>query len=360
MTSYSSWNGQKMHGHRQLVTDVLKGELAFKGLVVSDWQAIDELPGHYAEDVEQAIMAGIDLVMVPEHYGRFYQTLLGHGRSGKIPMARIDDAVAKILTAKFELGLFERPFADRSLIPKVGSAEHRAIARQAVRESLVLLKNEKKALPLSKDIAHVVLAGEAADDLGRQMGGWTISWQGKTGPVTDGTSILAAVKKAVAPTATVTFSPSGKVPKGAQAAVVVVAELPYAEMKGDTGDLELSKADMKLLGRVREAGIPTVLVVLSGRPLVLTRAMPLVDAAIAAWLPGSEGDGVADVLFGDYAPTGKLGHSWPSSMAQIPINEDRLGPDTKAEPAFAYGFGLTYEHRSDVAAGANRSSEARR
>jgi beta-glucosidase len=347
MTSYSSWNGDKMHGHKRLVTEVLKGELGFGGFVVSDWQAIDELPGDYAKDVEDAINAGIDMVMVPEHYVRFYEQLLAHAKSGRVSLARIDEAVSKILAAKFQLGLFERPLADRTLLAKIGSPEHRELARRAVRQSLVVLKNEGDVLPLSKQAAHLVVAGEAGDDVGSQAGGWTITWQGKRGDVTDGTTILDAVQKAVGPKARVTFSKDGDVPKDAEVAVVVIAEEPYAEMKGDRQKLELPAEGIEAVRRASQSGVPTVVVLMSGRPMILEPILPLADAIVAAWLPGSEGAGVADVLFGDFAPTGKLGHSWPASMGHIPVNLDRLGPDTGATPLYPYGFGLTYAPRPE-------------
>jgi len=341
MASFNSWNGQKVHGRKDLLSGILKGELGFGGFIVSDWKAIEELAGDYADEVEQAINAGIDMVMVPDNYPRFFNTLKAVVSAGRVSMDRIDDAVGRILTIKFRLGLFEHPFADRSLSGKIGAPEHRALARRAVRESLVLLKNERQTLPLSKR-AHILLAGSGADDIGRQCGGWTISWQGETGPVVPGTTILEAVRRAVSREAIVTYSPEGEIPKGAQVAVVVIGETPYAETKGDRRNLDLDPADIKVVERVHKGGIPAVVVLLSGRPLILTPVLPLADAIVAAWLPGTEGDGVADVLFGDFRPTGKLGHSWPASMTDIPLNDDRRGPDSGATPLWPYGFGLSY------------------
>jgi beta-glucosidase len=342
MASYSSINSEKMHGNRHLLTDVLKGELGFHGFVVSDWKAIDRLPGDFEDDVTEAINAGIDMVMVPDDYRTFISTLKKLAGNGRVPMSRIDDAVGRILTQKFRFGLFERPLSDPSLLPQVGSAEHRQIARQAVRESLVLLLNNNRTLPLSPDAGSILVAGKSADDLGNQCGGWTISWQGASGPVTTGTTILQGIRNA-APKAQVAYSREGEVPSGAKAAIVVIGERPYAESQGDRVDLYLDNEDISTVRRVHAAGIPTVVVLLSGRPMIVEPIVASADALVAAWLPGSEGDGVADVLFGRYHPSGKLGHSWPRSMTQIPIN---VGPQGE-KPAgydrlFPYGFGLTY------------------
>jgi beta-glucosidase len=342
MASFNSWNGEKVHGIKRLLTGVLKEELGFDGLLVSDWQAIDQLPGDYASDVERSLNAGIDMVMVPEHYQRFFETLKAAVQAGRVPLSRIDDAVRRILTVKLRLGLFEKPLRDRSLLDRVGSPEHRALARRAVRESLVLLKNEREVLPLSKRLRHVVVAGSGADDVGRQCGGWTIEWQGASGRITDGTTILEAIRRGVGPGATVTHSKDGALPAGADVAVVVIGEKPYAEMKGDRSSLDLDAEDVETVTRARRGGVPVVVVLLTGRPLVLEPILPLADAIVVAWLPGSEGDGVADVLFGDWKPTGKLGHSWPASTRDVPLNVDRLGPDTGARPLYPYGYGLSY------------------
>jgi beta-glucosidase len=248
--------------------------------------------------------------------------------------------VRRILTAKFKLKLFERPFRDRALLAKVGSAEHRAVARQAVRESQVLLLNKNAVLPLRSNLTSVLVAGAAADDLGIQTGGWTITWQGASGRHTDGTTVLEAIKKAV-PSATVTFSRTGQVPPGAQVAVVVIGEQPYAEMKGDRQDLALDPRDVEVVRTARKGGIPVVVVLFSGRPLILEPILGEIDALIAAWLPGTEGDGIADVLFGKYNPTGKLSVTWPKSMAQVPINVGVNGEKPK-DALFDYGFGLSY------------------
>src|SRR5438132_1264457 len=225
MASYNSVNGEKVHGNRHLLTDVLKGELGFQGFIVSDWKAIDKLPGDLEDDVEQSINAGIDMVMVPDEYHDFIATLKKLAAAGRVSQSRIDDAVRRILIQKFRFGLFERPLTDRSLLAQVGSSEHRQLARQAVRESLVLLVNRNHALPLAANVESILVAGKNADDLGHQCGGWTISWQGGGGPVTAGTTILQGIKNA-APNAKIVYSPAGEAPDGAKAAVVVIGERP--------------------------------------------------------------------------------------------------------------------------------------
>lgn len=348
MISYNSWNGQKLHGHKQLMTDVLKGELGFRGFLVSDWAAIDQLPGDFKSDIETSINAGLDMVMIPNgpgtpnNYVEFIELLQALVKEGRVPEARVDDAVRRILRVKYDMNLAARPKADRALTARVGSPAHRAVARECVRESLVLLKNERNALPLAKTLKRLHVAGAAADDIGIQCGGWTIEWQGKAGKVVEGgTTILAALRKAVGADTKVTFSADGQGATGADAVVVVVGEEPYAEMKGDRADLALPAADLEVLKQAKAAGVPVVLVVLSGRPMILGAALDQCDALVAAWLPGTEGDGVADVLLGSTLPKGKLPMSWPRSMQQVPIN---LG-DANYDPLFPYGFGLSYGQR---------------
>jgi beta-glucosidase len=343
MVSYSSWNGAKMHGNKYLLTDVLKGELGFKGFLVSDWAAIDQLSPNYKTDVGESINAGLDMVMVPfapgqgHNYVEFIQDLTELVKEGKVPQSRIDDAVRRILRIKFQMGLFEKTTIDPELTASVGCAEHREVARECVRESLVLLKNANHALPLSKHLKHLHVIGEAADDIGVQCGGWTISWQGKSGPtIHGGTTILEAIRKTVAPDTEVTFSPTGDAASGADAIVVVVGEQPYAETKGDRWDMRLSKNNAALIAKANETGVPVITILISGRPLVLDSALDLSDAVVAAWLPGTEGQGVADVLFGDYKPTGKLPREWP-------LNNQQLSASADEKPLFPYGFGLTYE-----------------
>lgn len=339
MVSFSSWNGQKMHSHAYLLTTVLKGELGFKGVVISDWGGIDQLPGTGDQRVESAINAGIDMVMVPANYKAFIPTLRQLVQQGRVPQSRIDDAVRRILTKKVELGLFEQPLTDRSLTGTVGSEAHREIAREAVRRSLVLLKNGSGLLPLRPDTRRIHLAGRGADDIGMQCGGWTISWQGSSGPITAGTTILEAIWTAAARGGgTVTYEPDGSNAEGATVGVVVIGEQPYAEGRGDRSDLAISDEDMEVVRRVRSANTPTVVILLSGRPMILDEILGECDALVAAWLPGTEAQGITDVLFGDYPPTGKLSHSWPRGMGQIPINEG----DPVYDPLYPYGFGLTY------------------
>ncbi len=336
MASYSSWQGQKLHGHRYLLTTVLKEELGFQGFVVSDWAGIDQLPGNYLSDIETAINAGIDMVMVPEKYREFITGLTTLVNQGKVSTTRIDDAVRRILRVKFRLGLFERPLTDRSLITRIGSQAHREVARACVRQSLVLLTQKDDILPLSRQAKRIHVAGNCADNLGYQCGGWTISWQGGSGAITDGTTILQALR-AAAPAVNITYSIDGNGAAGAEIGVAVIGETPYAEGQGDRTDLSLAKDVVAAVRNMKKAGLPVVVVLISGRPMLLNNILPYCDAVIAAWLPGSEGQGVADVLFGDYAPSGRLGHSWPRSMSQIPIN---FG-DADYHPLFAYGHGLT-------------------
>jgi len=338
MVSYSSINGQKMHGSKYWITDVLKDELGFNGFVVSDWQGIDQLPGDYKSDIQNSINAGVDMVMVPNNFIEFIQYLKELVNENRVSIERIDDAVRRILTVKFELGLFEKPFTDRSLTPTVGSAAHRSVARQCVRESLVLLKNQNNFLPLSKNISHILVAGKNGLDIGNQCGGWTISWQGSSGDITTGTTVYQGIKNAVPGSTTVSYSFNGSSTQGADVAIVVVGETPYAEGNGDRNDLSLSSEDITTINNIKNAGIPYVIILISGRPMIITNEFADCNAFVAAWLPGTEGQGIADVLFGDYNFTGKLSHSWPRNMSQIPIN---FG-DANYDPLFPYGFGLSY------------------
>jgi beta-glucosidase len=342
MVSYSSWNGQKMHGNKALITDLLKGELGFTGFVVTDWEAVNQLPGDYDAQVAAAINAGIDMVMVPTNYRDFITTMTELVTAGKIPLARVDDAVTRILMQKVRFGLWERPYADRRLTAEIGSKAHREVARRAVRESLVLLKNDGGVLPLRK-AARINVAGAKADDIGAQCGGWTVGWQGKRGATTPGTTLLAGLRAVAGPGARLTFSGDAAGPDAAAADVnvVVIGEEPYAEGRGDRSIPELTHADEDLVKAVKRAGKPLVLVLLTGRPLIVSAAFDLADAIVIAWLPGTEGAGVADVLYGDATPVGKLPHSWPRELMQLPIN---VG-DKPYDPLYPYGFGLSYETR---------------
>jgi beta-glucosidase len=344
MVSYSSWNGEKMHANKYLLTGVLKQELGFKGFLVSDDAGIDKISPDYKVAVETAVNAGIDMAMIPRrpdetnNYIEFIQDLKELVNEGKVSTFRINDAVSRILRVKIQMGLFEHPYTDDpALTAAIGSAAHRQVARQCVRESLVLLKNEHHALPLSKKIKHLVVVGGAADDLGVQCGGWTISWQGHAGEVTSGgTTILAALRRTVSPETEVTYSPDASGITNADAVIAVVGELPYAEGKGNATGLELDPGDAALVEQAKASGAPVVTILLSGRPLILGSALDNSDAFIAAWLPGTEGQGVADVLFGDYKPTGKLPREWPRTEDQAAAN------DMTGEPLFPLGFGLTY------------------
>lgn len=342
MPSYNSWNGVKASGSKRLMTEILKQEMGFEGFLISDYNALEQLPGDSKSQIELSINAGMDMVMVPQRYREFFNNLRDLVKEGRVPMSRIDDAVRRILRVKFALGLMDKNrnhLADRSLQKSFGSAEHRQVARECVRESLVLLKNDKKALPVSKGLTRVHVAGKNADDIGNQCGGWTIAWQGQSGDMMPGgTTILKAIQDTVSKKTKVTFSKDGTGAEGADVGIVVIGETPYAEMMGDRHDLSLDKEDIAAIENMKKAGIKVVAVLVSGRPMIIDKALDKCDAFVAAWLPGTEGQGVADVLFGDYKPTGKLSFSWPRSMAQIPIN---FG-DANYDPLFKYGFGLGY------------------
>jgi beta-glucosidase len=343
MASFNQWNGSHCHGNKYLLTDILKDELAFEGFVLSDWKGINYVNGDFKQAIKQAINAGIDMAMQPDDYLAYQDHLKDLAQSGEVSMERIDDAVSRILRVKFEMGLFEDPFADHEWVDTVGCASHREVARQAVRESLVLLKNEGNILPLSKDIGKIALVGPKANNIGAQCGGWTISWQGSLGGITEGTTIRQAMEKVVG-TERLVYTSSTNIPD-ADLAVVVVGENPYAEGAGDVpnGSISISAGEKAYIDAVKDKGLPMVIILLSGRPMIITDELDQSDAFLAAWLPGTEGDGIADVLFGDYAPTGKLTHSWPKSANDIPIN---VGNSSEI-PLFEYGFGLTYEPLSN-------------
>lgn len=344
MVSFSSVNGRKMHEHQHLLNGVLKTELGFQGFVVSDYNAVEALPGRYETQITSAINSGVDMVMAPTSYPRFIDTLERLVLE-RIPSWRIDDAVRRILAVKCEFDLIDWLPRHTSWATRVGSPEHRELAREAVQRSLVLLKNDPRVLPLDRAIPRVHVAGRNANDLGNQCGGWTINWQGSSGRITRGTTILDGIREIVGDPSRVTFSVDGSGVEGASAVIAVVGETPYAEMHGDVAMPALDATDQALLERVRRAGAPLILVIVSGRPLVLGPALERADAIVAAWLPGTEGAGVADVLFGKVPLAGKLGHSWPRTADQIPIN---VG-DTPYDPLFPYGFGLSYpEPATDV------------
>lgn len=356
MASYNSWNGAKMHGNQSLLTGVLKGRMGFDGFVVGDWNAHGQLPGCTVDDCAATINAGLDMVMAPDSWKGMYNSTIAHVRDGTIPMSRVDDAVRRVLRVKFALGLFDpaRPVEGTNIL---GSPAHRAVARQAVAESMVLLKNNG-VLPL-KSSANILVAGPGADSIGQQTGGWTLSWQGDgngNALFPGGTSIYAGIAQAVqAGGGKAVLSVDGSYTSKPDAAIVVFGEQPYAEMRGDIRTLEFQAGDkqaLALLRRLHEAGVPTVSVFLSGRPLWVNPELNQSDAFVAAWLPGSEGNGVADVIIGDRQGKprkdfrGTLSFSWPKTAGQFSLNKGEPGYD----PLFALGYGLSYARGGTVPA----------
>jgi beta-glucosidase len=358
MVSYSSWHGMKMHGNGALLTGVLKGRLGFDGLLLGDWNGHAQLPGCTPASCAAAIEAGLDVLMAPDSWRELHANLLGQLRSGEIPAARIDDAVRRVLRVKLRARLdregrpSSRPFAGHYEL--LGAPEHLGVARQAVRESLVLLKNRNHLLPLSPH-AHVLVAGDAADSIARQSGGWTIDWQG-TEPNQDfphGQSIYAGIAHCVQSAGgTATLSATGAFTVRPDVAIVVFGEHPYAESAGDLATLEYSpgdKHDLALLRRLRGAGIPVVVVFLSGRPLWVNAELNAADSFVAAWLPGPEGGGIADVLFRSddgrvrYDFRGRLSFSWPRSPRPPAVDHGRGEP-----PLFPFGYGLSYRDDGDL------------
>jgi len=333
MVSFSSVNGVKMHTNTNLITNVLKGQMGFNGFVISDWAGINAIDSNYSNAVVKAVNAGIDMVMVPDVYKTFLTNLKGAVLSGRVASNRVDDAVSRILTVKFQAGVFEQPYARRQFLADVGSAAHRAVARQAVAESLVVLKNNSNLIPLPKNLSRIHVAGKNANNLGNQCGGWTISWQGASGATTTGTTILQGISNAVSAGTAVTYSLDGAGAAGANVGIAVVGETPYAEGAGDTQNLFLSAADLLTITNMHAAGIPVIVILVSGRPMYVESQVTNWDAFIAAWLPGTEGEGVADVLFGDVSPRGMLSFSWPRNN-QVPVN---VG-DSGYNPLFAYGY----------------------
>jgi beta-glucosidase len=347
-------NPIKMHANRELITDVLKGSMGFDGFVISDWEGIHQIPGDWATQVRTGVNAGIDMMMEPFSAQSFETTLIAEVQAGRVPMSRIDDAVSRILTKKFELGLFEHPFTDRTNIDDIGSPAHRAVARRAVAESQVLLKNQRHTLPL-RDNADVYVAGSNADNIGNQAGGWTLTWQGGSTNKIPGTTILEGIRQA-ASRGTVTFSVDASAPiRRMQLGVVVVGETPYSEGFGDVGgprwaydpgdageprpvkDMLISAEDRAAIDKVCAATVKCVVVIVSGRPLIIDpEQLREMDALVEAWLPGSEGAGVADTLFGDRPFTGKLPVTWPRTLDQEPIN---VG-DADYDPLYPFGWGL--------------------
>lgn len=370
MASFSSWNGVKCHAHKHLITHVLKEQMGFEGFVISDMQGIDYLAEDFYHAVEKGVNAGIDMFMVPDNWKLFMEYLQVHVEMGTVSMTRINNAVARILSVKVAMGLFDKPRpADRkfTLSAEFASVDHRDIAREAVRKSLVLLKNDKDILPLSTS-QRILVAGKNADNIGHQCGGFTLSWQGVSGnePFQNGSSIWQGIK-AASTNVTLSKSEFGEDadPSKHDVAVVVIGEKPYAEGLGDirAKDASISEAgsciegqvnlmnamgdslelkhlhpeDLTTLQNIQNKGIPIVAVLISGRPLVIQSELGLVDAFVAAWLPGTEGGGVADLLFGDFDFQGKLSFSWPK-VTHPTVNLD----DKDYHPLFPFGYGLTY------------------
>jgi beta-glucosidase len=333
MVSRSSINGDKISGNKSLLTDLLKNELGFKGFLVSDWGAVDQISDDYYNDIISSVNAGMDMVMLPGEYDTFMNNITSAVNNGKIPVSRIDDAVSRILTAKDSIDLFEPDKKDNSLIENIGSEEHRDLARQAVRQSLVLLKNENQALPI-KDAKNVLVIGRAADDVGMQAGGWTINWQGGHGSTTQGTSILTAIKNEFK-NSKIKYDAmaNGVYMKKAEISLVVVGEQPYAEGMGDRERLTLSPEDQKRISFSKKNSNRVVLIILAGRPLIIEDIINDVDAVVMAWLPGTEATGISDVLSGKYDFSGKLPLAWPRTMEQI----ENKNLDN---PLFEFGYGL--------------------
>ena len=340
MPSYSSWNGLKCSGNRKLLTDILKKDLGFEGFVISDYAAINDLPGDYKLQIGESINAGMDMVMVPDKYPEFFNTLKELTQAGTVRRERIDDAVTRILRVKVAMGMMEakrEQLADRGLSSTFGSAAHRSVARECVRSSLVLLKNERGALPLKKGAARIHVAGKSAEDIGNQCGGWTITWQGKSGKVTKGTTILEAIRKAAGAGTLVTASRDGSGAAGAAVGIAVIGETPAAEFMADRTELRLAADDIAVVETMKNAGVPVVAVIVSGRPLTLDEILGKADAIVAAWLPGSEGDGVAEVLFGMSAPVGRLSFTWPRGDS----TSFHVG-DAGYKTQYPFGFGMGY------------------
>jgi beta-glucosidase len=339
MVSLSSWQGARMHGNAYLLNQVLKQELGFKGLVVSDWNGINILaPSSYLNAITISVNAGIDMDMIPDRYVQYSQNYRSAVAAGNIDRARLDDAVRRILAVKFQLGLFERPFAERDLFAQVRSPEHLAVGREAVRKSVVVLKNDGDLLPLPKTHRRILVAGRHANDIGLQCGGWTVSWQGSPGRTTAGTTILDAIKGTVSPQTEVDYNTNGVNAAGADVAIVAIGEEPYAEFMGDTQNLRPKAVELSLVSRVRAAGVPVVVLVLSGRPLIVDPDIGNWNAVAAVWLPGTEAQGIADVLFGDFPAVGRLPHTWPRAANRIPIN---VG-DPTYDPLFPVDYGLSF------------------
>ena len=344
MLSYNSWQGVAMHANKPMTTDLLKGQMGFGGFVVTDYNGCFKLGMSEPQSLAACMNAGADMFMLqsdrvlPPSSGSIFNVLRDLVNNGTIPMARLDDAVRRIVAVKCEMGLFDTSgVIDRALTAQVGSAAHRMVARRAVQKSLVVLKNDGGVLPLAKATVNVALAGNTADNTGNMCGGWTITWQGQnSSPVPGATSVRLAMEAAIA--GRVTYSENGGSRGSANVGIAVIGETPYSEDRGDRSDLTIPGDQVAVVRTMKEAGLRTVVVLVAGRPMILEPLMQYADAIVMAWLPGSEGAGVTDVLFGDVRPSGKLPFTWPRTMAQIPINQG----DATYDPLYPYGHGVTY------------------
>jgi len=337
MASYNSWNGVKCHGSKELLTDILKVEMGFEGFVISDWQGIDEIPGNYKSDIITSINAGIDMVMVSgqgQPYKKFMRLLKENVEEGSISMERIDDAVSRILKVKLRNGLFTNPIVQNDNLQVIGSDDHRNIARQAVRESVVVLKNEN-LIPISKESKSIVVAGRGADNLGMQCGGWTINWQGGQGDITIGTTILDGIKESVSTETKVIHSKDGEDLGNVSGdlAIVVIGEDPYTEFFGDKDNLDLLEEDIQTINNLKDKGYKVLVLLISGRPMNIANHLDNWDGFAAIWLPGTEGNGVSDILFGDFQSTGKLSYPWP-------LNAEDGANTPENDLLYNIGFGL--------------------
>ena len=337
MASYNSWNGVKCHGSKELLTDILKVEMGFEGFVISDWQGIDEIPGNYKSDIITSINAGVDMVMVSgqgQPYKKFMRLLKENVEEGSISMKRIDDAVSRILKVKLRNGLFSNPIVQNDNLQVIGSDDHRNIARQAVRESVVVLKNEN-LIPISKESKSIVVAGRGADNLGMQCGGWTINWQGGQGDITIGTTILDGIKESVSTETKVIHSKDGTDLGNVSGdlAIVVIGEDPYTEFFGDKDNLDLLEEDIQTINNLKDKGYKVLVLLISGRPMNIADHLDNWDGFAAIWLPGTEGNGVSDILFGDFPSTGKLSYPWP-------LNAEDGANAPENDLLYNIGFGL--------------------
>ncbi len=342
MVGFNDLHGTSMHAHKTLITDTLKKSMGFDGIVMTDWR------GYSRFGRNKVINAGVDMVMaVNGDMEDFRQGVKKGVDSGEVSIERINDAVRRILRQKLRLGLFENPFPDTTLTHKIGIKKHRDKARQAVRESMVLLKNTNNTLPINSEAEKIVVVGEHANNAGLQSGGWTIRWQGVDTTYKGATTILDGIQKMAE--GTIIYDANGtETHTDADLAIIVVGEQPYAEFFGDIGDerskctFELPLKQQNYIKKYHDADVPTIVVLISGRPLLVTRQISQSDAFIAAWLPGSEGDGVAEVLFGKYNFSGKLPHSWPAFKEDF---NGKYGPnfwDSSVKPLYEFGFGLRY------------------